>query len=831
MIFSLFFHRAVFDRFFLLALMNNPAPEFIKICFPDFIKVSLREADNRYRSYLPISGTLNNTMNNTHTKLEYFFDIAIDLLCIIDKNGILRETNKAWKKILGFEPEEFKGKKYIELVYPDDIPSTLAAFNTIFGNEPVIDFENRTRCKDGSYRWLEWRGQLADGLLYAAAQDITDRKNMEKDIADTLKFNSKIFSASPVGIATYNSSGKCITANKSYAEFFGETTGSILNFSMQEIESSKLIEPRGLAERALTSKDEINTEIQFNPADNIEKWFDCNITPFDSDEGTNILLLLHNITEKKKSETLVEKWTNRFKGMLSNIKMLALILDASGNIEFINDYALSTTGYNRKEALNKNIIDLFIRNPLKQKECENLIAPGLIPNYIETDIYTKNRWKVCIKWSVTKLNDDNNNFVGAALIGENITGFKLYEKILNFRYELINKEYDNDINSLIRITLDKAEELTDSKQSVFFLYNENEETLSIQTGSSSTKNNTVMETVPETTFHLALDSIWAECITQRKPIIHNDYEDNSNVLKLPNGHSIVYRDLIFPVIKEDKIVALIGISNKEGYYSQTDIETVSLLSDSLWNILYKKKTTEALKKSEEQLRASNLTKDKFFSIIAHDLKSPFQGMLGSLQILSSEFDYLSNDDKKGFIKSIDKLSQYTYKLLENLLQWSRIQTEHVEYNIQIINLKNALNDTIELLSNVAASKNIAIHYDIPEIHFVKTDLNVMLTIFRNILSNAIKFTGQYGKINIYACLACSMIEIFVEDSGIGMTEDEVGGLFQIQNQHHKYGTSGETGTGLGLILCKDMIEKIGGSINVKSVLNKGTIFSFTLPKV
>lgn len=647
-------------------------------------------------------------MNIAHKESDYFFNITNDLLCIIDKNGILKKSNASWEKTLGYKTDELQEKNYIELVHPDDIPSTLTVLKSIFENKPINNFENRNLCKNGSYRWLEWHGEIINGSFYAAAIDIT---------------------------------------------------------------------------------------------------------------------------EKKQSELLVKKSVSQFKEILGNIKMMALILDAKGNIEFVNDYTLNTTGYTRKEVLHRNIIDLFVRDPKLQSEYKKYFIPGSIPNYIELDVYTKNHWKLCIKWSATGLFDESNNFAGVAMIGENITEFKLYEKILNFRYQLFDKEHENDINSLIRFTLDKAEELTDSRLSIFLRFDEEEGTLSIQTGSSNTMLNTVMKNVSGSKFHLALDSIWAECIAQRKPVIHNDYGDYPDILKLPDGHSAIFRDLIFPVIKEDKIVALIGISNKEGNYSQTDIDTVSLLSDSLWNILYKKRTSEALKKSEEQLRALNITKDKFFSIIAHDLKSPFQGMLGSLQILSSEFDFLNNDDKKGFIKSIDKLSQYTYKLLENLLEWSRIQTEHLEYNIQIINLKNALNDTIELLSNVAASKNIIINHDIPADYFVKTDLNVMLTIFRNLLSNAIKFTNYRGEVNIYTAQTEDMIEIFVNDNGTGMTEEELNGLFQIQNQHHKFGTGGETGTGLGLILCKEMVEKIEGSINVKSEINKGTTFSFTLPKV
>ena len=734
------------------------------------------------------------------------------------------------QKTLGFTPEELLGKNLLEFVYPDDIDSTREVLHTCSEKEPTSDFENRFRCKNGTYRWFEWRFQPVENLIYIAARDITDRKYFEKEIAYILKFNSNIFCASPIGIATYNSKGECKSCNKSYAKAFGLTIEKINSLPLHTLESTMGINPIGFSNIVLNASDGKKTEIHLLNKENRTEWFDCNIALFTYDEELHYLILLQNISEKKKSEILIKESEHRFRNMLGSVKLLSIIIEPDGRISFLNDHASRVLGYSFEEVNNKNSIELFIHDPEMKNTLYNILQLKILPESIEVDMFTKDSSRKTIKWSITMLTDENKNFSGAACIGEDITEFKMHERILNFRYELIEKEHNGNIIDLIRFTLETAEQLTNSKISVFCFFDELDKPRIVQIKPYDNNHDSISKDV-KPDYSVGLAGIWTECIEKRGPVIHNDYPESYYNNILPEGHPGIIRELVFPIIKDNKIVATIGLGNKESDYSKKDIEIVSLLCEPLWNIIDKKKTTNKLRKSEEELRALNLTKDKFFSIIAHDLKSPFQGMLGSLQILSSEFDDLTNDERKGFIKSIDNLSRRTYKLLENLLQWSRIQTENMEYNIQILSVNNVFNETIDLLSDVAAHKSISIHKDISDEYFAKADLNIALTVFRNLLSNAIKFTNNGGKINIYATQSDNLIEVFIEDNGIGMTEDELKNLFRIQNQQQKHGTQGETGTGLGLILCKEMIGKIGGSINVKSSLGKGTIFSFTLQKI
>ena len=238
---------------------------------------------------------------------------------------------------------------------------------------------------------------------------------------------------------------------------------------------------------------------------------------------------------------------------------------------------------------------------------------------------------------------------------------------------------------------------------------------------------------------------------------------------------------------------------------------------------------EELQRLNEQLTELISTKDKFFSIIAHDLKSPFQGLLGYSQILSTEYSTLTEDEKISFIQSIEELSQNSYRLLENLLEWSRLQTGKIVFVPEEHNLLLDLFPTLSLLKQTAQNKQIALAYSIANSVVVRADKNMLTTIVRNLVSNSIKFTKPGGNIAIEAKPVDSFVLFSIADSGIGMRKEVVENLFNVGKSVSTRGTANEEGTGLGLSLCKEMIALHGGKIWVESEIEKGTTFYFTLP--
>jgi PAS domain S-box-containing protein len=235
------------------------------------------------------------------------------------------------------------------------------------------------------------------------------------------------------------------------------------------------------------------------------------------------------------------------------------------------------------------------------------------------------------------------------------------------------------------------------------------------------------------------------------------------------------------------------------------------------------------KNIEQELRALNASKDKFFSIVSHDLKSPFAPIVAFSEMLAKEIDTLSQRDIRYIAESISTSATKLAKLLDNLLQWSSIQTSRQKYQPVVIDLKQMITHNLELLRDVAAAKGIDLTFQIEEKCYVFADGNMINSVIQNLISNAIKFTDRGGQIRVMVGSAADGIELSVADTGVGMSPDEIEKLFRIDVHHSTPGTAQEKGTGLGLILCKEFIELNHGEIWVESELGCGSIFTFRLP--
>ncbi|MFZ4411732.1 MAG: hybrid sensor histidine kinase/response regulator [Bacteroidales bacterium] len=230
-----------------------------------------------------------------------------------------------------------------------------------------------------------------------------------------------------------------------------------------------------------------------------------------------------------------------------------------------------------------------------------------------------------------------------------------------------------------------------------------------------------------------------------------------------------------------------------------------------------------------ELKQLNAEKDKFFSIIAHDLRSPFTGFLGLTQILEEQLSDLSKEEILDFSTSMRISATKLFTLLENLLEWARIQQGLIPFTPETVQLLAVVNESIGMIKENASLKQIEIIYDIPDEITVFTDTNILQTILRNLVSNAVKFTSKNGSIIISVLPQNdgSMV-ISIKDTGIGMSQHIMDNLFRIDVNTSRKGTDGETSTGLGLIICKDFIEKHGGKLWVESEVGKGSSFNFTL---
>ena len=247
------------------------------------------------------------------------------------------------------------------------------------------------------------------------------------------------------------------------------------------------------------------------------------------------------------------------------------------------------------------------------------------------------------------------------------------------------------------------------------------------------------------------------------------------------------------------------------------------------DITERTRALEKINQYNEELKVLNVNKDKFFSLIAHDLKSPFNALLGYSDFIINEYEELTNEEIFEGNQHINKAAKNIYSLLENLLHWSGIQTGGIAYQPTNFLLYNLGKKVFELYQKNADNKGIELILKMDKFGEVYADENMIYTVLRNLVSNAIKFTSSGGEVVLSSQILENCLEVLVEDNGVGISEDDCERLFRTDLSHSTRGTNNERGTGLGLILCKELIDKNIGHLNVKSRLNEGTTFTFTLP--
>jgi len=430
---------------------------------------------------------------------------------------------------------------------------------------------------------------------------------------------------------------------------------------------------------------------------------------------------------------------------------------------------------------------------------------------------------------------DNNEIIGATALARDITERLEKESMIReneLRLKSLVRIFQfntGGINELLDFTLEEAILITNSKIGYIYRYDENTQQFTLHSWSKDVmKECAVID--QQQVYNLAETGIWGEAVRQRKPIVVNDFHAPNQFKKgYPEGHVEMHNFLTVPVFFEGKIVAVTGVANKEKDYKESDILHLTILMDNTFKSIHKINLTELIEKQNAELIKLNSDKDKFFSILAHDLKSPFNSILGFLEVLSSNIRNYTIHEIEENISIIDNSANRVYNLLNELLLWTRSQSGKIPFSPQIISFTKCCDEVVEGLILSANSKNIKIVCRSTDA-VIYADIEMIKTVLRNLISNSIKYTNSGGFIRIKLKVSNTETIVSVKDNGIGMTPQIMKQLFDFSVIQSRKGTSDEVGTGMGLIICKEFVEKHGGSIWVKSEPGKGSNFKFSLPK-
>ena len=496
--------------------------------------------------------------------------------------------------------------------------------------------------------------------------------------------------------------------------------------------------------------------------------------------------VLLDITELKKAIEAIKESEDKFSKAFKNSPDIMIITSIeNGKIIEVNDSILRISGYTRDESIGKSTIEL---------------------NHWEND-------------------NDRNKFLEEV---QNTGRVKNFEA--NFRKksgEIFTGLISGEIIYLkeLKCVLSVIHDITERKQA--------EESLQ----KSEQRLKALIDAIPDMMLRLNKEGVYLDYKPSEKEDLYYQFESiigKRNRDITPPEFADMIDEKIYKTITTREIQAFeyrLPVNPKDlSTYEARMVpsgndEVIAIIRD----ITERKRAEEQLKESEARLRELNATKDKFFNIIAHDLKNPFNAIVGFSDILAEQIRMKDYEKIEKYADVIHASALRAVSLLKNLLDWSRSQTGRIEFTPDYVEMVGLVNEVIKLLSDSAIQKSITITRELPHNAPVIADKDMIATILRNLISNAVKFTNPGGEIVVSVIQKSSELQISVCDDGVGMSKEIIERLFRIDKSISTNGTLNETGTGLGLILSKEFIEKHRGKIWVESEPGKGSKFIFTIP--
>lgn len=646
--------------------------------------------------------------------------------------------------------------------------------------------------------------KTADALKKIMEQQIKSNIELKKEIKNKEEYikisenlknqNEILLNALPLPVFYKNFEGKYIGCNKEFLKILGKDYNEIIGKTVYDIAPAEIAEIYDKADKELIKQPDFQMyESKVLFSDNEYHNVIFYKTVFENIKGEkNILGTVLDITQLRKTEQILKENEASLKEITENIDQVFWLFDENGII-YVNskfEEIFKTDLYEFKN--DPKIMNSFISNESKYKNV-NLFSINNIIESAQIKLLINNE----IKWIRIKnypILEKDGKIIRAAGIALDVTQRKKMETAL--------RESANNLRLFF-----------DSLPDYLFILDKKGLIRQINSHSSEIIEGDLFESI-------------GKSITD---VLGNPPE-NKKLLKQIIERKIVNTDLAL-LFKNKRQIYLslnswdVNWSGEKALFIMCRDITQRKIDEN--KILNEKIKTEKLNR---ELMELNRTKDKFFSIIAHDLKSPFNSIVDLITLLTISPN-LSKEEMYELLFSLKNNVENTAELLENLLTWSRSQLNRIEINPIILRLNSAVLDCIRVIKPAAVKKNIEIINSISSQVKIFADKNILNTVLRNLLTNAVKFTDYNGRIEIGCFESEKYLEIFIIDNGIGIPSDKVKNIFSIASTYRNKGTANEKGTGLGLILCKELITKSGGRIWVESKKGEGSKFSFIIPVV
>lgn len=710
-----------------------------------------------------------------------------DLIFRLDKNAKYL-SYKASPYELYYREADIVGKYNRDLTPPEFADLVDEKIKLTLETRTLQEYEYQLPIPDKGLQLYETR-MVPDGKneVIAIVRNITERKKKEERLKESEENYRNIYHNAPLGLyRTSIEDGRVLESNEQMARMFGYSSREDFFTSFFALDTYVNPKSREQLLKEIKEKGLVkNFEVQLYRKDRSIFW--VSLTAKIYPEKGWIDGIAEDITERKRAMELLKESETRYITFLNASNDIAFLKDDQFRYIISNQANADFLGKPIEEVIGKD--DFMLMNPEVaegfRKSDEAVLKEKLPVKTIET---VNNRIYEVTKFCVP-LTDGRTGLGGYA---RDITDQKKALDDLRQREEEFRGIVVNAPIGIYRTTIEGRILMANDYLLEMLGYDSFEElaarNLEEEDYEPDYPRKKFLETIEKDGKITGLESAW----------------------KTRNGKTIIVSESARTVTDKDGNVL---------YYEGMVVDITEPKSSEL-----------RLIESEANLRELNATKDKFFSIIAHDLKNPFNGIIGFSELLLSEAKFIDVSEIENYARIINESANQALQLLNNLLQWARTQQGKIAFNPRKILLAEIANSIMAVTANAAFKKNIRVVNLIPPELIISADADMLKTVILNLLTNAIKFTRNDGIVEITMFADEDKIQVMVKDSGIGISKGNIQKLFRIDAGFYMLGTSNEKGTGLGLILCKEFIERHGGKIWVESEEEKGSTFIFTIPQ-
>lgn len=751
---------------------------------------------------------------------------------MVDQHETIQFINSRAAEIFGYSKKELNGSPLKNFMSDEDYQKVLQQTSER-KNGKVSSYHHQLIRKDGSIRFVQSTvTPFFVNNAFTGAYGILDDLTESIDAAMMLEESERRFRMVSDSISDFAISFKVGINNSLSAEWHSGllpipssmSRDAMLTFEawFETCHPDDLMTLQNAFDALLQEREPLSFEFRIRTGEQSHEWFEVVANPEVEQKTTRIGRIIfagRNINKQK----LIEQELLLTKYMVDNASLATFITRSDSTITYLNDFACSMLGYSRKELIGKPVSTIDpsykiseserIWNDIKarpnySRESQAIKKDGsILDTEVSINLFIYQNEELAVSFvkdiSIKKQYETTRQLIFG--LNENINNCNSTEEIFRAISDVLSTHFGT---KNIYLTIP-----TDSTNSLFYYLSDN---------GIKVEERSIAGTPDELV------------LSEKKTIELHTQRIRELVQKgvLTPNNSPTHWWAGIPIIAGTSIMGIIGFLAYDPSQVLTDqqLESAGIILAQTSLMIRRRMDEERLKLSEANLREANLSKDKFFSIIAHDLRGPFNAIIGFSDILHNDFETLEVHEQREMIKNVHEASVRTFKLLENLLEWSRIQTGRTIPHPESIDLSAITNSVLGVLKSQAEKKNIKLFSGVSFGTLALCDEYMIQTVVRNLISNAIKFTNPGGSVRIWSKVHEHSIDLTVSDNGVGISEENQKKLFRMDESIKTRGTDGEQGTGLGLLLCREFIGLNRGKISVSSEPNKGSQFTLTLPK-